>query len=85
MLFPRGALMTDRIVRIPALGEAILDPKTKQACTELLEQTSRELDKQIKRAGELLGADRVHLFLRAIGAHIETELDTRLKLPPGQS
>jgi hypothetical protein len=77
--------VTNKIVRIPALGESILDPKTKQACTGLLAQTIWQLDKQIERAEELLGADRLHLFLRAIRAHIETELDTRLNLPRGRS
>jgi hypothetical protein len=81
----QGGVMTDKIVRTLASRGPTLDPKTAQAYTELLVQTIGFLDKQTERAEELLGADRVHLFLRAIGAHIETELNTRLKLPRGQS
>jgi hypothetical protein len=51
-----------------------LDPETAQACAELLAQTVWLLDKQIESAEELLGADRAHLFLRAIGAHVADKL-----------
>ena len=77
--------MTDKIVRMPASAEPILDAQTVRTCTELLAQAIWQLDTEIERAEELLGTDRVHLFLRAIGAHIEMELDARLKLPRGQS
>jgi hypothetical protein len=77
--------MTDKIVRMPASAETILDAQTAQTCTELLAHAIWQLDTEIERAEELLGTDRVHLFLRAIGAHIDTELKTRIKLPRGQS
>jgi hypothetical protein len=77
--------MPDKIVRMPASTERILDAQTAQTCTELLAQAIWQLDTEIERAEELLGTDQVHLFLRAIKAHIETELDTRLKLPRIQS
>jgi hypothetical protein len=79
-----GGVMTDKIVRMPASRGTILDPKTAQAYTELLVLTIGFLDKQIERAGELPGADTRCHFLRAIEAHIATELDS-LQLQGGQS
>ena len=52
----------------------MLDPKTAQACAELLAETIGLLDKQIERAEELLGTDRAHLFLRAIEEHVADKL-----------
>ena len=77
--------MTDKIARMPASGKTILEVQTAQTFTELLAQAIWQLDTEIERAEELLGTDRVHLFLRAIGAHIDTELNKRLKLLRGQS
>ena len=77
--------MTDNIVRMPGSRGTMLDPETARACTELLAQTIWHLDKQIERAEELLGADRAHLFLRAIDAHVVDKLDGRLELPGRQS
>jgi hypothetical protein len=48
-------------------------------------QTIGFLDEQIERAGKLLGGDPTCHFLRAIEAHVETELDARLQLRGGQS
>jgi hypothetical protein len=76
--------MADNDVLTPTFG-TMLAPQVAQACTELLAHTIGFLDKQIERAEELLGADRAHLFLRAIDAHIATELDARLQLRDGQS
>jgi hypothetical protein len=73
--------MTDDIVRMPA---STLDPETARACTELLVQTIRFLDEQIERAGKLPGADPARHFLRAIEAHIQTELDRPVELHGGQ-
>jgi hypothetical protein len=67
--------MADNILLMPASFETMLAPQTTQACTELLAQTIWQLDKQIQRAEELLGADRAHLlFLRAIDAHVADKL-----------
>ena len=77
--------MADNILLMPASFETMLAPQTTQACTELLAQTIWQLDKQIERAEHLLGADTTCQFLRAIGAHIKTELDTRLQLQRGRS
>jgi hypothetical protein len=67
--------MADNIVLMPASRGTTLAPETAQACTELLAQTIWQLDKQIQRAEELLGADRAHLlFLRAIDAHVADKL-----------
>jgi hypothetical protein len=86
MLLVLGAwIMTDNIVRMPASRGTKLDAKTAQAYTELLAQTIGFLDKQIERAGKLLGGDPTCHFLRAIEAHVETELDARLQLRGGQS
>jgi hypothetical protein len=76
--------MTDNIVRMPASRGTKLDAKTAQAYTELLAQTIGFLDKQIERAGKLLGGDPTCHFLRAIEAHVETELDARLQSRGGQ-
>ena len=76
--------MADNIVRMPAPGGKTLDP-TAQAYTELLAQTIGFLDKQIERAGKLPGADPTCHFLRAIEAHVETELDARLQSQGGRS
>jgi hypothetical protein len=70
---------------MPASRGRTLDPKTAQAYMELLVQTIWLLDKQIERAGNLLGADPTCHFLRAIEAHVETELDARVQLRGGQS
>jgi hypothetical protein len=77
--------MTDNVVRMPASRGTRLDPETAQACAELLAQTIWLLDKQIESAEELLGADRAHLFLRAIEAHVVDKLDGRLQLLGNQS
>jgi hypothetical protein len=77
--------MTDNIVHMPALRGTKLDAKTAQAYTESLAQTIGFLDKQTERAGKLLGSDPTFNFLRAIEAHIATELDARLQLKDGQS
>ena len=77
--------MADNIVRMPWSRGTTLDPKTAQACAELLAQTIGLLDKQIERAEELLGADRVHHFLRAIEAHVADKLDASLQLQGNQS
>jgi hypothetical protein len=77
--------MADNIVRIPALRGTTLAPEAARACTELLAQTIRVLDKQIERAEELLGTDRAHLFLRAINAHVADKLDVSLQLQRNQS
>lgn len=78
-------LMADNILRMPTSGGTILDPKTGQACAELLAQTIWQLDQQIERAEELLGADRAHLFLRAIESHVADELGASLRLQSKQS
>ena len=77
--------MTDNIVRMPAPHGTKLDAKTVQAYTELLVQTIGFLDKQIERAGKLPGGDPTCHFLRAIEAHVETELDARLQSQGGRS
>ena len=77
--------MTDNIVRMPASRGTKLDAKTVQAYTELLVQTIGFLDKQIERAGKLPGGDPRCHFLRAIEAHVETELDARLQSQGGRS
>ena len=77
--------MADNIVGMPASRGTTLDHETARACTELLAQTIWHLDKQIERAEELLGADRAHLFLRAIDAHVVDKLDGRLQLQGRQS
>ena len=77
--------MPDNIVCMPASRGRTLDPETAQASTELLAQTIGFFDKQIERAGKLPGADPTYHFLRAIEAHVETELDARVQLRGGQS
>lgn len=77
--------MTDNIVRMPASRGTKLDAKTVQAYTELLVQTIGFLDKQIERAGKLVDGDSTCHFLRAIEAHVETELDARLQSQGGRS
>jgi hypothetical protein len=72
--------MADNILLMPASFGT-----TTQACTELLAQTIWQLDKQIERAEELLGADRAHLFLRAIDAHVADKLGASLQLQGNQS
>ena len=72
-------LVADNIVLMPASRGSTLAPEAAQACTELLAQTIRLLDKQIKRAEELLGADRARLFLHAIDAHIADKLGASLQ------
>ena len=52
----------------------MLDPKVARASVELLAETIGLLDKQVERAEELLGADRAHLFLRAIEEHVADKL-----------
>ena len=58
----------------------MLDPKTAQACAELLAETIGLLDQQMERAEELLGSDGAQLFLRAIEEHVADKLDARLQL-----
>ena len=48
-------------------------------------QTISLLEKQIERAEELSGADRVHHFLRAIEEHIVDKLDARIQLQSNRS
>jgi hypothetical protein len=79
----QGGMMTDKIVHMASRGTT-LDPKTAQAYTELLVLTIGFLDQHIERAGKLPGADTRRHFLRAIEAHIATELDS-LQLLGGQS
>jgi hypothetical protein len=55
-------------------GETMLDSKAVRACAELLAETIGLLDQQIERAEKLLGADRAHLFLRAIKEHVADKL-----------
>ena len=66
-------------------GETMLDSKAVRACAELLAETIGLLDQQIERAEELLGADRAHLFLRAIDAHVADKLHASLQLQGNQS
>ena len=80
-----GKFMAGNIVLMPTSRGTTLDPKTAQACTELLVHTIWLLDKQIEHAEELLGADRAHLFLRAIDSHVVDKLDARLQLQGNQS
>ena len=75
--------MADKIK--PGSRGATLAPETAQAYTQLLVQTISLLDKQIDCAEELLGADRVHHFLRAIEAHVADKLDASLQLQGNQS
>jgi hypothetical protein len=77
--------MADNILLMPASFGTMLAPQTTQAGTELLAQTIWQLDKQIERAEELLGADRAHLFLRAIDAHVADKLGASLQLQGNQS
>ena len=77
--------MADNIVGMPASRGTTLDPETARACTELLAQAIWHLDKQIERAEELLGADRAHLFLRAIEEHVADKLEGRWQLRGNQS
>jgi len=77
--------MTDNIVHVCWSREKTLEPETVQACTELLVETIWLLDKQIERAEELLGADRAHLFLRAIEAHVADKLGASVQLQSNQS
>jgi hypothetical protein len=75
--------MADDIVGMPASRGTTTE--SAQACTELLTQTIGLLDKQIERAEQLLGADRAHLFLRAIHAHVADKLEASLQWPGNQS
>jgi hypothetical protein len=77
--------MADNLVLMPASRGTTLAPQTAQACTELLAQTIWLLDERIERAEELLGADRAHLFLRAIDAHITDKLGASLQSQGNQS
>jgi hypothetical protein len=77
--------MTDNIVRLPASRGTTLESETAQAYTELLVQTIWLLDKQIECARQLPGADPGRHFLRAVEAHIETELDNHAQLQDGLS
>jgi hypothetical protein len=77
--------MADNIVFMPASRRSTLAPVAAQACIELLAQTIGFLDKQTERAGKLLGGDPTCNFLRAIEAHVATELDAHLQLKGGQS
>ena len=72
-------LMADNIVLMPTSGGSTLALEAAQACTELLAEMIWLLDKQIERAEELLGADRAHLFLRALDAHVVDKLDASLQ------
>jgi hypothetical protein len=75
----------NNIVLMPASRGTTLTPEAAEACTELLVLTIGFLDKQIERAGKLLGGDPTRHFLRAIEAHIETELNRPVELQGGQS
>jgi hypothetical protein len=75
----------NNIVLIPASRRTTLAPEAAQGCTQLLAQTIEFLDKQIERAKELLGADRAHLFLCAIDAHVVDKLDASVQLQGNQS
>jgi hypothetical protein len=77
--------MVDNIVRMPATRGTTLDPKTSQAYTELLVQTIWLLEKQIESAEELLGADRVHHFLRAIDEYVVDKLHGAISHSPASS
>jgi hypothetical protein len=66
--------MADNIVLMPVSGGKALGSQKAQAFTELLAQTISQMDKQIELAEELLGADRAHLFVRAINSHIVDRL-----------
>jgi hypothetical protein len=77
--------MADKIVLMPSSRWTTLGPEAAQACTELLAQTIEFLDRQIERAEELLGADRAHLFLRAIDAHVADKLGASLQSQGNQS
>jgi hypothetical protein len=77
--------MADNIVLMPASRRTTLAPQAAQACAQLLAQTIEFLDKQIERAEELLGADRAHLFLRAIDAHVADKLDASVQSQGNQS
>jgi hypothetical protein len=77
--------MAGNIVLMPTSRGTTLDPKTAQACTELLVHTIWLLDKQIEHAEELLGADRAHHFLRAIEEHVADKLEGRWQLRGNQS
>jgi hypothetical protein len=70
-------LMADNIVLMPTSPGSTLAPEAARACTKSLPQTIWLLDKQIERAEQLLGANRVHLFLHAIGAHVVDKLDAQ--------
>jgi hypothetical protein len=76
----RRKFMADNILLMPASRATTLDADTAQACAELLAQTIWQLDQQIERAEELLGADRAHLFLRAIDAHVTDRLGASSQL-----
>jgi hypothetical protein len=78
-------LMVDNIVLMPASRRSTLAPVAAQACIELLAQTILQLDKQIERAEELLGADRADLFLRAIEAHVADKVRAMSQLQSNQS
>jgi hypothetical protein len=80
-----GKLMAGNIVLMPTSRGTMLDPKTAQACAELLAETIWLLDKQIELAAELLGADRARLFLRAIEEHVADKLEGRWQLRGNQS
>jgi hypothetical protein len=62
----------------------LLDPATAHACPELLAQTIWHHDPQIERAGDLFSAERAHLFLRAIVAHIADNITCK-RARTGQS
>jgi hypothetical protein len=63
------------VVRMPASRGTTLDPRRlRRSVPNCWRRRSSHLDKQIERAEELLGADRVQLFLRAIDAHVADKL-----------
>jgi hypothetical protein len=77
--------MADNIVRMMASPRTTLNLETAQACTELLVQTICFIEGQVERAEELLGANRAHLFLRAIDMLVADKLHASLQLHGDQS
>jgi hypothetical protein len=75
----------DNIVPMSASRSTMLDARASQACTELLAETIGLLDKQIERAEGLLGANRAHLFLRAIDSHLADKLSASCRMQRQQS
>jgi hypothetical protein len=77
--------MLDNVLLIYPSRRAILDPQTAKACSELLAQAIGFVDKQIERAGELVGTDQAHLFIDAIASHLADKLSRSSELQGNQS